>query len=297
MVLGRRRNNRARLLAIGPIVPPWQKYLNECRESAETVMKEISVHQAKLYLIQAATSMAIGGATRAQVKDVVSRASQDYNMTMSLWEAGQLFSALGIRTVSSHGKSRLVLEVDELQRHQQQLSREVDRLQPQIDETLIKFTALQEKVSGMEEKMASSLALIEREKELRQQVSEDVGLEARVTALQQDLQDKVQLVDQANALESEIRELEERVQAMPPIDDRKQTLETTLLSLEEEEQHLSGQEKDLASKLTQLERRKGLVSLAKLNVAIDKARQELDQLQTQLTEKRSLAAKLLGRKS
>ena len=70
-------------------------------------LKELKI---QLVLIQAACVLALEGITRATAGQIASRAIKEYDIEVLPSFTGQIFTGLNIKKLTSHGKSRFVLE-------------------------------------------------------------------------------------------------------------------------------------------------------------------------------------------
>lgn len=69
----------------------------------------------QLAIVRAAHALACEGVTRAQASQVAARAEADSGTFVSASIAGKLFAEFGIPTRTAHGRSRLVLDREQLE--------------------------------------------------------------------------------------------------------------------------------------------------------------------------------------
>ena len=82
---------------------------------ASTLIRNLDDLKVSLALIQSASVFALEGANRATASQIAERAGNDYGVEVTASFTGQTFSSLGIRTAISHGKSRFILEHEQLE--------------------------------------------------------------------------------------------------------------------------------------------------------------------------------------
>ena len=83
-------------------------------EMIETASDLVGMRNA-LALIQTAYAMAVEGTTRATATQIADREANEYGYSITPSNVGQVFAALEIRTATSHGKTRFVLDIKQLE--------------------------------------------------------------------------------------------------------------------------------------------------------------------------------------
>ncbi|MFC1935656.1 hypothetical protein ACFLX9_02710 [Chloroflexota bacterium] len=248
-----------------------------------------------LSLVQTACAMALEGITRASVTEVVRRAMESHGTRLEASTAGQLFSAMGVRTVTSHGRNRLVLDQEELLPLRDRMAADYEKQAQEVEEYLSTFQPLVERVRALEEKRETIIRMMTREHQLKEMLREREGWLYRYRALEKEAAQLRQIVSAVTQLRGEIRSLKSRARGFSSLERRKAKLEEDVAAHEREEAVLSKKEEALASRLDDLKRRAGWLSLAQMEQVLVEAKQELDDLSRQLGEKRSLVQKLFGK--
>ena len=122
----------------------------------------------RLGLVQAGLAMAAAGKTRATVSQVADMALNEYGVLVMPSVAGQIFSEFGVRRVSVHGERRLVLQAEQLKPLHDDLSADIERLQPQIEEATKRFEGLAERVNELRVRVCQIRHKAELDKKLRE---------------------------------------------------------------------------------------------------------------------------------
>ena len=97
-------------------------------------LKELKI---QLVLIQAACVLALEGITRATAGQIAARATKDYGIEVLPSFTGLIFTNLNIKKLISHGKSRFVLEYEQLKEIREQAETRCEELINKL-ETVIK---------------------------------------------------------------------------------------------------------------------------------------------------------------
>ena len=273
----------------------------------------------RLCLVQAGCLMAREGRQRAQVSEVLARAQALYGIEITPGEAGQHFSSLGMKTVTTHGKSRLVLDIASLEKIREPLEEEVEEHEELLKERGAVYDLTMKRVAELEERCAAIVRLASREAELKAYLDAynrpggtpvavrgySAGASfnrtpSALTTLQQRVSQLQAQVSQVKALEAQIKELEGKADKRG-LEERRHKLEEEVAGLKQskadldrEEAAFAEQEKAQANRIQQLQVRQRLVTLADVDLALAQARQELASLDSQLNEKRSLLSKVFG---
>jgi len=290
----------------GKNLPNWRKLMEQHREvdtgllqmikgsDIRSGLEEMSV---QLIILQTACIMCLDGIARATAGDIASRAIRDYNIEVTASITGQVLSRLGITTVTSHGKSRYVLEYDRLENIRKDMSEKCEEQSTKLKEVMKEFRYLPKRIKELEARWQEILNFRRREQALINAINENQaevlkvkGLEARVASLEQRL-------EQVKGLEKECKILTRRVNKLPDLEERKKSLETSIRKHGSEVSKIEQREAELRSWIDRLQKRVAWANLADLERAIDKGRQELEQLSEQLGEKRSLLDRILRRKT
>ena len=257
-----------------------------------------------LSLVQAACALALEGVSRASVTEVVQRAYRDTGVEVKPSTAGQIFSAMGVRTVTSHGKNRLVINHEELLPLQEKMAAQWVEIAPRAEQYLSKFGELAERVKKLEGQRQMVLGMIEREKSNRDFLKSRELWFMRNKDLDQKVQDLRKVIARCGELERQSDLLKERIKVLPRLQKRKAKLDADLGNYQQKDQDLSKQEEELGKqeeaigdRLADLKARLRYMRADQLEQALERASNELESLSEQLGEKRSRLARLLNRGS
>jgi len=292
---------------INKISPEIQDRINALR--ASTTIRNLNDLKVSLVLVQAACAFALEGTSRATASQVAERAMNDCDMKVTASFTGQVFSNLGINTVTSHGKSRFVLEYEPLEKIRKGIMAQCDDLTGKLKSVISTFNKLPDRIKALETQWREVVQLKVRERELINAINEDRQTPSRLGYLEEELKKIQAKAARTKELEKECRDLSRKVKKLPALDDRKKSLETTIKEHEDaakelgnreqeiakKEKSIADKENDLSSRIEKLQKQKGWIELAELEEVIKEAKQELNQLQKQLGEKRSLLDKMLLR--
>jgi len=288
--------------------PEYQQRIEALR--ASMFIRNLNDLKVSLALVQAACAFALEGTSRATASQVTERAMSDYDMEATASFTGQVFSSLGIATVTSHGKSRFVLEYEPLEEIRKGIATQCEDLINKLETTLKTFNVLPDRIKALEAKWREIAQFRARERELINTINEDRKTPSRLDYLEEELKKIKAKEARTKALEKECRNLSRKVKKLPSLEEKKKSLkatikeyETTAKELNEREEEIEKQEKALASEETRLadrieklKKQKGWLELAELEEAREETQRELDQVLKQLGEKRSLLDRLLMRR-
>lgn len=258
------------------------------------MLAAVTSHQKKLLLLQGAILMAMEGTVRAQVKEITSRVFAEYSVEIPPWEAGTIFSGLGLRTATSHGRSRLVLDLAQLKEHLRRAVEDMEAFAPQAEETLAAFQDIDERVGYLTDRARAIIKADKRTKELREFIEKYRYVEMTVTSLIGEYEMLKGKLQRKEALEAEIENLKTRQGDLPSLEDRRRQLEKEIEAYEVEEKALASEEARLKAWIQNLKERHKWAKSAEVEQAIAASKAELEQLRVQLGEKRGLVAKLFG---
>jgi myosin heavy subunit len=282
--------------------------------NASNGLSELKV---QLALIQAACTLAIEGISRATASEISNKAIQDYQVEATPSFTGMTFSAIGIRTVTTHGKSKFVLEENELEKIRSEIAGKCEETQVKLKEAIKKFQDLPKRIDSLQAEWNKIRASRTREQELARVINADRQNPPRTDYLEAEYK-KVQQRDERIALiKKEIESLEQKEKKLTSLEEKKKTIEVRIANHEKKAQEMAQKERDIAlreqeqtkkeqeteqrlsilmKRIEKIVGKIGWVDLVTLNQKIEEARKELDQVLKQLGEKRSLLDKLLHRK-
>jgi DNA repair exonuclease SbcCD ATPase subunit len=271
----------------------------------------------QLALIQAACTLALEGITRATASEISIRALHDYQVEASPSFTGQSFSNMGIRTVTTHGKNKFILDSDQLKKIRKELASKCEQAIGRLQQALEKFQGLPQKIDSLQEEWGKVRALRAKEQELIRVINADRQNPSQIKYLEAEYNKIQQRDERIVYIHKEIESLVQKEKKLPSLEEKKKAIETRIVDYEKKAQALAQKERDivlneqelakkeqqteqqlavLSKRIEKLAVKIGWVDLATLTQKIAEARKELDHLSKQLGEKRSLLDKLLHRK-
>ena len=271
-------------------------------QEVQSQTSDLAMLGVTLSLVQAACALALEGVNRASVTEVVQRAHQDTGVQVMPPTAGQIFSTMGIRTVTSHGKNRLVINHDELLRLRETLAAQWEEIAPRAEQYLSKFDEMAERVKKLEGQRQMVLGMIEREKSNREFLKSQELWFMRNKDLDQKVQNLHKVIARCGELERQSDLLEKTIKVLPRLVNRKAKLDAKLDRYRQKEQELLDQEaqlrkqeEGLGDRLVDLKARLRYVKVDQLEQDMERASNELESLSEQLGEKKGRLARLLGK--
>jgi DNA repair exonuclease SbcCD ATPase subunit len=247
-------------------------------------------------VLQTGILMSLEGTTRAAASEIAERAQREYGIEFMPSKIGQCFALLGIRSVTTHGKNRFVLDPDELEKAKGSSQARYQTLEARLRESIEAFKGLAEKIKSLENQWRDVQRLRTRENELTRAIRENQDEINRLYGLRDRAGQLQETVKKAEAVETECKELEQRIQALPALNERKAKLQKAEVEYQKEVRDLEAKEQQHARMIESLKPRNGMVSLAAINEAIQRANEQLAAINRQIDSKRSFLDKLLGRK-
>jgi len=133
-------------------------------------LKELKI---QLVLIQAACVLALEGITRATAGQIADRASKDYGIEILPSFTGQIFIELNIKKLTSHGKSRFVLEYDQLKEIREKTEIRCEELAEKLEAVIKTFHQLPERITTLQNEWAEIVKNRKYEQELIFQINKE----------------------------------------------------------------------------------------------------------------------------
>ncbi len=133
-------------------------------------LKELKI---QLVLVQAACALALEGIIRATAGQIANRAIKDYGIEVLPSLTGLIFTNLNIKKLISHGKSRFVLEYDQLKVIREQTEATCKELIDKLETTIKTFHQLPERISKLQNEWTEIVKSREREQELIKLINEE----------------------------------------------------------------------------------------------------------------------------
>jgi DNA repair exonuclease SbcCD ATPase subunit len=247
-----------------------------------------------LGLIEAALVMSLEGIFRATVTEVLRKATDEYGVTSTTSVSGQMFSQLKIKTTTTHGKPRLVLDTEQLKSLKDQISRQIRQVSQELAEILAEYKDTGNRINQLEEQLKETVRLNKRERELAQQLQQVNSQPSRLPYLEQELTRRNKEVEQVTQLETRCKELSEKIKTLPSLQEREKKLASDISNYQAWEREIVQNEARLSQALEQLKMRSAWVIYLDLNYNIQNLKTELKDLTDQINERRSLLEKILG---
>ena len=133
-------------------------------------LKELKI---QLVLIQAACALALEGITRATAGDISARALKDYGMEILPSLTGLIFTNLNIQKLTSHGKSRFVLEYEQLKEIREQTEAQCNEMIEKLETVVKTFHQLPERISKLQNEWAEIVRNHEKEQKLMRLINKE----------------------------------------------------------------------------------------------------------------------------
>jgi DNA repair exonuclease SbcCD ATPase subunit len=247
-----------------------------------------------LGLVETALVMSLEGTSRATVTEVLRKATDEYGVTSTTSVSGQIFSQLKVKTTTTHGKPRLVLDTEQLKSLKDQISRQIRQVLQELSDILAEYKDTGNRINQLQDQLKEAVRLYKREHELTQQLQQANSQPSRVPYLEQELAKKKKEVEQVIQLEQKCKELSERIRTLPSLQDREKKLESEFAKYQVMEKDIVDCETRLGTVLEQLKMRSAWATVLDLHNTIQKQKAELEQLSIQLGEKKTLLQRILG---
>ena len=250
----------------------------------------------QLSLVQAACLLSLEGTTRATATQIVEKAITEYSIEATASYTGQVLSNLGINTATSHGKSRFILDCEQLEPIRNELAVKCQELAARLEAAEETFRTLPDQILTLEARWKNILRLRAQERELRATINEERKTPDQRPALEAELNTLREQALRIQNLKEECRTLSTKVKSLASLEEKKKSLEAAVAQYQTAEREIAVKEDHLKQRIARLRERNKWATLANLEEAIISARQELDKLSQQLGEKRSLLDRLLHRR-
>jgi myosin heavy subunit len=214
---------------------------------ASSFVRSLKDLKVSLALVQAACAFALEGTTRATASQVATRAVSEYGIEVTASFTGQVFSALKVSTATSHGKSRFILECNQLEEIRKEIVSQCSDLSDKLEATLQTFDELPERISLLEATWKEVVGMRTRERELINAINEARKIPSRLGYLEAEAEKVRRGAARTAELEKECRALSRKVKRLPSLDDRKKSLKEAIEQHEAKEKKLAEREQDMVS--------------------------------------------------
>ena len=167
-----------------PDDPEYQERINSFK--AAHGLRGLNELKVTLSLIQAASAFALEGINRATASQVTQRAMKEYEIEATPSFTGQVFASLGISSVISHGKSRLVLEHDQLESIRKKIEAQWQEGAEKLNSALETFNQLPERIKELEARYQEMRKDRQKEQELIVSINEERRKPSRLPELKEE---------------------------------------------------------------------------------------------------------------
>jgi DNA repair exonuclease SbcCD ATPase subunit len=270
---------------------------NTVESAAVRARRSISgLHNLKdsLAIVEASTLIVIEGNTRTSATELAERASKEFKVNVTASVVGQLIRQMGINTVVSHGKSRLILDIEQLQSLKIQLTQKCESASLEVNRILAEFQGISAHVESIEKEWEHTVKQKARERELSVQIEQAHKTPSRLPALEGELSRLQKEAASVTELEKKINELSGKIKALPSLREREKSLESTINEYRTWEAEIVRNEDQLGTIFEQLKLRNAWITYSDLQPNIQKLKAELAQVSKQLEEKQSLLQRIIG---
>lgn len=265
-------------------------------EEAGQVNESLGTLKLQLALVQTGCLMAMEGEVRATSSELLFRARKEWDIEVLPSVVGQLLGSLGLPSTTSKGKSRFILQADDLQAMGEQLESQMQDMEDRVEVAIKRFGNVAGRLVPLEERFHRAYGMAQRAEEIKQYIEQHRNQALQLKTLGYDFTQMRQQLERRQRLVTQIKSMEEKLaQAPDQLQARRADLTRQSKEIEEQEAELAEEEKGLQAELAQLKTRGRTVHLASLEQQIGQRRRTLEQLAQQIEEERSLLDRLLGR--
>jgi hypothetical protein len=250
--------------------------------------------KAAMAILQAAQVMAMEGQTRVTAGEIADRTNKDAGTGTTASVVGQFLRSLNIAVTVIHGRPRLVLDKDQLKDLKENISKACEEAAAELEAALKGFQYLTSRIKELDNEWNLIIQLRARERQLAQQIEQERRIPSKLPALEQEAVQLRNEADREDYLRKECNELSKKIKVLPMLQGRKVALNTSVKQYQEEEAQVRAGEARLGQALEDLKKRSAWVTYIDLDRNIQRQRAELNNINAQLNERRSLLQKILG---
>ena len=271
-------------------------------EMSEHISLSVVELNERLMVAQTALLMSLDGTRRATATQISDRIEAEMGVDITPSRVGVIMSGFKVRSVVSSGRSRLVLDPEQLGNILGDMKAEAETVEPMVEKAIEAFGDIANRIESMRFRLARLKFLAQTEKELKALTERNRHRLSNLRYIEQrhiELQAQVRKVNQ---LEQSCTALGSQVEGLPSLEAEERRLRDLIVAHEGRakevpvrEASLQRQELALAEGLKAIEYREARVSLAQLQQEISTSRQDFDDLKKQIGEKKSIAQKMFGR--
>ncbi len=127
----------------------------------------------QLVLVQAACALALEGITRATAGQIAGRAIKEYGIEVLPSLTGLIFTNLNIKKLTSHGKSRFVLEYEQLKEIREQTEAHCNEMIDKLKTVIKTFHQLPDRITTLQNEWVEIVKNRKCEQELIFQINKE----------------------------------------------------------------------------------------------------------------------------
>ncbi len=140
-------------------------------ESIETGISLVGMRNC-LTLVQTAYAIALEGVTRATATQIANKETNEYDSPITPSNVGQAFATFGIKTVTSHGKTRFVLDIRQLEKLREAAVAQCEEMAQKLEASLESYKELDARVEALVERLKEVYQLTNEEQEIKRLIGE-----------------------------------------------------------------------------------------------------------------------------
>jgi hypothetical protein len=245
-------------------------------------------------LVTAALAMSLQGQTRATAGEVAERASKDFETDATASEAGRVFSQMHLATATTHGKTRLVLDAEQLKSIREKVAEQCRECERELKAALDDFRDGAMTIKALQDQWKEIVRMRAMERELSEKIQQERKIPSKLPYLENEAAKLLAVAEKVDTLQKDCKEMEKKIAALPSLQEREVSLQAVISQYKEEEREVAAAEARLGLALTQLKERNAWVTFLDLEHNINKKKAELEELSKRLGEKRSLLQRMFG---
>lgn len=224
-------------------------------EESEPILRSLSELSMRLMVAKTALLMSLEGTRRAKATLLAERIDADHDVTITPSRVGIMMSGFKVRSVTSSGRSRLVLEPEQLREVIQRLELEADAIGPVVEEAVNRFGDISNVVEWLDVRLGHVRNLAQRQKEMQGYLDEYRMAINGLNHLERQYEQAKKKVGRTTQLKQAIESLDERVKGLPDMETRRQVLEQSIADHAVRVKDLDRREEGLAARQRHLESR------------------------------------------
>jgi hypothetical protein len=263
-------------------------------EPRPSLLEDLDESKTALSLIQAAGLLAQSGVRRISATELLEKINLDSSSALTPSQVGIFLHKMGLKKYFLHGRRRFALDSAQLETIRLTLAAQCEERMHKLQDSIDKYQELPDQIQALEDEVKDIPRLEARQRELTQLIAASQPQAAKINDLERQWQGLQQQVKRVNELEQACQELALKIFKLPFLLARKTSLEKGLQDYQNDEKMLTEKEAQLSASFDNLHERFARVDLATLQYNIQLKKQELEELNKQIDDKRSFLDKLLN---